>query len=217
MITSLSERFVCSAAGTLVVGLIATAPAFAAAAEPAEGPDSSAKDAEVAEYAPEVVVTATRTARAVDHIPGSVVSIGGADLENIQLSSLDSDQVLAQAIPGYTASFDDLTTSGELLRGKRPQFFLDGVLISTPLRDVGRMSAAMVDPLLIDHIEVVNGASAIEGLGGSGGMINYITKTPTVEGVVNTVQAAMETQLRSDYIEQVPPDPRAQRPPSPGY
>ena len=200
MTTSSSDRFVLTAAGTLVVGLMAAAPAFAAAAEAAEGPDSAGKETELAEYTPEVVVTATRTARAIDHIPGSVVSIGGADLENIQLSSLDANEVLAQAIPGYTASFDDLTTSGELLRGKRPQFFLDGVLISTPLRDVGRMSSAMVDPLLIDHIEVVNGASAIEGLGGSGGMINYITRSPTVEGVVNTVQAAMETQFRGDYI-----------------
>src|SRR6202012_779965 len=63
-----------------------------------------------------------------------------------------------------------------------------------------RMSSAMIDPLLIDRIEVVNGASAIEGLGGSGGMINYITKSPTVEGVVNTVQTAMETQLKSSGI-----------------
>jgi outer membrane receptor protein involved in Fe transport len=72
--------------------------------------------------------------------------------------------------------------------------------MSTPLRDIGRMSSAMVDPLLVERIEVINGASAIEGLGGSGGMINYITKTPTTEGVVNTVQTAMETQFHSDYI-----------------
>jgi len=200
--TSLNDRFVLTAAGTLMAGLMSATPAFSAgaadvpeAAEPEERAERAAPG-----YSPEVVVTATRTARAIDHIPGSVVSIGGPDLENIQLSSLDSNQVLAQAIPGYTASFDDLTTSGELLRGKRPQFFLDGVLISTPLRDIGRMSSAMVDPLLIDHIEVVNGASAIEGLGGSGGMINYITKTPKTEGVVNTVQTAMETQLKSNYI-----------------
>ncbi len=189
-----------TAAGALAVGLVAAAPAFSTAAEPADVADSSAREEEVQLYTPTVVVTATRTARAVDHIPGSVVSIGGQDLENVQLSSLDPNEVLAQAIPGYTASFDDLSTSGELLRGKRPQFFLDGVLISTPLRDIGRMSSAMVDPLLIDHIEVVNGASAIEGLGGSGGMINYITKSPTVEGVVNTVQTAMETQLHSNWI-----------------
>jgi iron complex outermembrane recepter protein len=195
-----------TAAGALMAGLMSAAPAFSLAAESAAAEAADKPDAPEATergepgYSPEIVVTATRTARAIDHIPGSVVSIGGPDLENIQLSSLDSNQVLAQAIPGYTASFDDLSTSGELLRGKRPQFFLDGVLISTPLRDIGRMSSAMVDPLLIDHIEVVNGASAIEGLGGSGGMINYITKTPRTEGVVNTVQTAMETQLKSDYI-----------------
>jgi iron complex outermembrane receptor protein len=198
--TSLSERFVLTAAGTLALGLVVAAPAVSMAAEAADVPDGSAKETVLEEYTPAVVVTATRTARAIDHIPGSVVSVGGQDLENIQLSSLDSNEVLAQAIPGYTASYDDLTTSGELLRGKRPQFFLDGVLISTPLRDIGRMSAAMIDPLLIERIEVVNGASAIEGLGGSGGMINYITKSPTQEGVVNTLQTAMETQLRSDWI-----------------
>jgi iron complex outermembrane receptor protein len=199
MVRALTVRFMLTAAGTLAAGFIAAAPAYAATPAPGDDPDVSAETTE-AKYTPEVVVSATRTARAIDHIPGSVVAISGQDLANIQLSSLDSNQVLAQAIPGYTASMDDLTTSGELLRGKRPQFFLDGVLISTPLRDVGRMSAAMVDPLLVDRIEVINGASAIEGLGGSGGMINYITKTPTTEGVVNTVQAATETQFRSDYV-----------------
>jgi iron complex outermembrane receptor protein len=196
---ALTVRFMLTAAGTLAAGFIVAAPVYAATPAPGGGPDVSSETPEP-EYSPEVVVSATRTARAIDHIPGSVVAISGQDLANIQLSSLDSNQLLAQAIPGYTASMDDLTTSGELLRGKRPQFFLDGVLISTPLRDVGRMSAAMVDPLVVDRIEVINGASAIEGLGGSGGMINYITKTPTTEGVVNTVEAATETQLRSDYI-----------------
>ncbi|MGH7104914.1 MAG: TonB-dependent receptor, partial [Acetobacteraceae bacterium] len=137
---------------------------------------------------------ATRTPTAIDHIPGSITVISSVDLSRIQLASNDPDQVLAQAIPGYTASMDDLTTSGELLRGRRPQFFLDGVLISTPLRDVGRMAAGMVDPAVIDHIEVINGASAIEGLGGSGGIINYITKTPKIEGVTNTVIAGSELQ-----------------------
>lgn len=140
------------------------------------------------------ISSATRSERAVDHIPGSVMAIPAIDLANIQFSSMDPDQMLAQAIPGYTASLDDLTTSGELLRGRRPQFFLDGVLMSTPLRDVGRMASGMTDPLLIDRIEVINGASAIEGLGGSGGIINYITKTPTQEGVFTTLQTAVESQ-----------------------
>lgn len=203
MIASSTERFVLTAASALVVGLTVATPAISVAAEPADVPAGTATDTSAAGSPTEiepVVVTATRTARAIDHIPGSVVSIGGQQLGNIQLNSTDSDEVLAQAVPGYTASMDDLTTSGELLRGRRPQFFLDGILISTPLRDIGRMASAMVDPLMIDHIEVVNGASAIEGLGGSGGMINYITKTPKVAGVVTTVQTATETQFRSDYI-----------------
>ena len=147
-----------------------------------------------------VIVAATRMPTAVDHIPGAVSVIRPPLLTSIERSSLNPDQVLAQAIPGYTASNDDLSTSGELLRGKRPEFFLDGVPMSTPLEDIGRMASAMVDPAVIERIEVVDGASAIEGLGGAGGIINYITKTPTREGLVDTVWAAAETQPGSDYF-----------------
>src|SRR6185312_1685411 len=62
----------------------------------------------------EVVVSATRTARAVDHIPGAVGVISSQDLSNIQRSTLDPDEALAQMIPGFTASSDDLTSNGEL-------------------------------------------------------------------------------------------------------
>lgn len=147
-----------------------------------------------------VIVAANRMPTAVDHIPGAVSVIGAPELAHVERSSLDPDQVLVQAIPGYTASTDDLTTSGELLRGKRPEFFLDGVPMSTPLEDIGRMASAMVDPAVVERIEVVDGASAIEGLGGAGGIINYITKTPGKEGLVDTVRAATETQFRSDYF-----------------
>ena len=193
-----------------LIGFACTGRASAAAASESNGPISAPETADaVASATPssgsgnpltEVVVTATRSPRAIDHIPGAVVVVSGKVLANIQHSSLDPDQVLAQAIPGFSASNDDMNTAGEFLRGARPQFLLDGVPMSTPLRDIGRMSSAMVDPALIQRVEVVNGASAIEGLGGSGGIINYITKTPTQEGVVNTVQTAMETQFRSDYI-----------------
>ena len=147
-----------------------------------------------------VIVAANRMPTPVDHIPGAVSVIAAPELAHVERSSLDPDQILAQAIPGYTASTDDLTTSGELFRGKRPEFFLDGVPMSTPLEDIGRMASAMVDPAVIERVEVVDGASAIEGLGGAGGIINYITKTPGKEGLVDTVRAATETQFRSDYF-----------------
>lgn len=195
----------------IFIGFACAANASAATAAESNGPAAAAVDAttpaasatlatDSSSPLTEVVVTATRSPRAIDHIPGAVAVISGKVLQNIQHSSLDPDQVLAQAIPGFSASNDDMNTSGEFLRGARPEFLLDGVPMSTPLRDIGRMSSAMVDPALIQRVEVVNGASAIEGLGGSGGIINYITKTPTQEGVVNTVQTAMETQFRSDYI-----------------
>ena len=173
---------------------------YGQSAESQPAASSEGKREEAIELEALSVTSSTRTERAVDRIPGSVLAIPSDTLVRVQLSSLDPNQMLAQTIPGYTASMDDLTTSGELLRGKRPQFFLDGVLMSTPLRDIGRMSAGMVDPSLIERIEVINGASAIEGLGGSGGMINYITKTPTKEGVVTEINGAMETQLQSYYI-----------------
>src|SRR4051812_21501120 len=80
-----------------------------------------------------VVVTATRTAKAVDKIPGAVTVIGQHELANQYLIADDPSQALATYIPGYAPSRQKLTSTGESLRGRQPLILLDGIPQSNPL------------------------------------------------------------------------------------
>ena len=84
-------------------------------------------------------------------------------------------QVLANLVPSFAPSRQKLTNSGETLRGRKPLYLVDGVPQSTPLRDGGR-DGHTLDPAMIERIEVIHGANALQGLGASGGIINIITK-----------------------------------------
>ncbi|MGH7105911.1 MAG: hypothetical protein ACREFT_05350, partial [Acetobacteraceae bacterium] len=102
MITVLNARFKLTAAGTFAAALVAASAAFA----DTPATDTAASSAMTEPPLADIVVTATRTPTAIDHIPGSITVISSVDLSRIQLASNDPDQVLAQAIPGYTASMD---------------------------------------------------------------------------------------------------------------
>ncbi len=96
----------------------------------------------------------------------------------------DVSQVLANLVPSFSPSRQKLTNGGETLRGRKPLYLVDGVPQSTPLREGGR-DAHTIDPALIERIEVVHGANALQGLGASGGIINIITKrAPRTDGEV---------------------------------
>ncbi|WP_064747727.1 TonB-dependent receptor [Lysobacter antibioticus] len=87
----------------------------------------------------------------------------------------DVSQVLANLIPSFSPSRQKLTNGGETLRGRKPLYLVDGVPQSTPLREGGR-DGHTIDPAMIERIEVIHGANALQGLGASGGIINIITK-----------------------------------------
>ena len=57
------------------------------------------------------------------------------------------------------------------------------------------------DSFIIERIEVINGASAVQGMGATGGIINYITKTPRSNGTVHGVSVRASTQFRSDNLD----------------
>lgn len=87
----------------------------------------------------------------------------------------DVSQILANLIPSFSPSRQKLTNAGETLRGRKPLYLVDGVPQSTPLREGGR-DGHTIDPAMIERIEVIHGANALQGLGASGGIINIITK-----------------------------------------
>ena len=147
--------------------------------------------------AEQVVVTATRGAKAVEKIPGAVSIISRQDIEAQGLVSEDPSALLALQIPGYAPSRQKLSNFGEGLRGRNALLLLDGIPQTNPLRLGGR-EGYFADPMIVSRIEVVSGASAAQGLGATGGIINTITRTPTEEGTRHTVELKYGTQFHGD-------------------
>lgn len=144
-----------------------------------------------------VVVTATRGSKAIDKIPGAVSVVTRKELDEQLLISEDLSQVLATQVPGYAPSRQKMTSFGESMRGRVPLILFDGVPQSNPLR-AGAREGYFADPSVIERIEVVSGASAVQGLGATGGIINYISRTPREEGTQHTLDLKYGTQFHDD-------------------
>ena len=144
-----------------------------------------------------VVVTATRGSKAVEKIPGAVSVITRQDIEDQLLLAEDIGQILASHVPGYAPSRQKLTSFGESMRGRNALILFDGIPQTNPLRN-GAREGYFADPAVIERIEVVSGASAVQGLGATGGIINFISRRPREAGTHHTVDFKYGTQGRSD-------------------
>lgn len=123
-----------------------------------------------------LVVSATRAPLQQSAVPATVTIIDGREIrQQLSISNSLSD-ILGNLLPSFSPSRQKLTSSGETLRGRTPLYLIDGVPQSNPLRN-GSRAANTIDPMMIERVEVIHGASAIQGLGASGGIINIITKT----------------------------------------
>lgn len=145
----------------------------------------------------EVVVTATRGAKAVEKIPGAVTVVTREELDSQMLVAEDLSQALSVLAPSYAPSRQKLTSFGESMRGRSALILFDGIPQSNPLRS-GAREGYFADPSLIERIEVISGASAIQGLGATGGIINFISRTPREEGTHHRLELKYATQGHSD-------------------
>jgi len=124
-----------------------------------------------------VIVSASRSNIAAYQAPQTVVIIKQEDIEKQLAISGNSSDVLSSILPSYTPSRSKMNGSGETLRGRTPLILVDGVPQSNPMRPTGR-EAHTIDFSMVERIEIVQGANAINGLGATGGTINIITKRP---------------------------------------
>ena len=124
-----------------------------------------------------VVVSASRSNIAADKSPQTVVIISKAEIARQMAISGNSSDVLSNVLPSYTPSRGKMNGSGETLRGRAPLILVDGVPQSNPMRPTGR-EAHTIDFSMVERIEVIQGANAINGLGATGGTINIITRRP---------------------------------------
>jgi iron complex outermembrane receptor protein len=173
----------------LSVGLLMSASVLAMAQA------TAARAADKPTAVSEVVITSSRIPVDLKSVPGSVTLIGRAKLDEQAQYSSDLGQILSATVPGLAlASSGSASNSDQTLRGRAPAVFVDGVPISTPLRNGGR-DLRVISPSAIDQIEVVRGATAVYGLGGAGGLINYVTRDPSSGPVQFQTDAAAGLSL----------------------
>src|SRR5260221_8030178 len=143
------------------------------------------------------VTTGARSPKAVDKIPGAVTVITKEEIQHTLAITEDATAVLARTVPGYSESSQAMSNTGETLRGRTALRLFDGIPQTSPLRE-GNRSGTFTDMGLIGRIEVINGPSASEGIGASGGIINYISKVPTKPGTEVNVTSRYTTQFHDD-------------------
>jgi len=130
----------------------------------------------------EIVVTGSRLPTDLTGFAGSVTMLGQEELENQTRMTMDIGEILGNTVPGLAASKGTSASNfSQVLRGRKPAVLIDGAPQTVPMREAGR-DLRIISPAAIGQIEIIRGSTALYGMGGAGGVINYITKNPTEEG-----------------------------------
>ncbi len=123
---------------------------------------------------PTIVMTATRTSKSIAEVAGTVQTIRSEEIAQQAGAGHKVADILAQLVPSLAPSSGTTSNYGQTMRGRNVLVLIDGVS-QTGSRDVARQLNS-ISPNMIDHIEVVSGATSIYGSGATGGIINIITK-----------------------------------------
>lgn len=138
----------------------------------------------------QITVQATRVEYPISTVANTISVISQQSIARQLAIAPDLSSLLANLVPGFSPSRQKLSGSGETLRGREPLYMIDGVPQSNPLRN-GSRDGHTIDPFMIERIEIIKGANAIQGLGASGGIINIVTKS--ADDSAHTLQAGFST------------------------
>jgi len=167
---------------TLLAAALAVAlPRLASAETAADGATAPATDASDFDR---VVVTATRTERAIGDVPNTVDVVTRAEMDELLVRDLED---LFRYEPGITVTdsfgrfgIGDIRIRG--LGGNRVRIQTDGIVVSDAF-SIGSFSNAnrnFVDLDTLKRVEVVRGpTSSLYGSDALGGTVSFITKDPS--------------------------------------
>lgn len=133
-----------------------------------------ADDASAEGVIEEIVVRGSRLPTNLNAMPISTTIVGAEEIDRQLALTTDLGRMLGQLVPGLSTSSGSPENFHTSLRGRKPVFLIDGVPITATLNDVGR-ELRMIDPAVIQRVEVVRGSSALYGNSAGAGFINYIT------------------------------------------
>ncbi|WP_421932117.1 TonB-dependent receptor [Phenylobacterium sp.] len=176
--------------GRLLCG--GTALALLGAITPAQAQEAVAVD--------ELVVTAMRSEAPRATVPSTIQIIGETELRVQQALAMSAVEAVSALVPSFSPTRQKLSGAGETLRGRSPLYLVDGVPQSTPLRDDSR-DGFTIDPFFIDRVEVVFGSNAIQGVGATGGVINYVTAPTPKSGQGWTGKVMAQTSFDDGVLD----------------
>ncbi|KTE41843.1 MULTISPECIES: TonB-dependent receptor [unclassified Sphingopyxis] len=164
----------------IVAALVGTALPF-----PAFAQDTAPVDEENGEET--IIVTAARTVLPPNALPLTIDVIGKDSLDQqIAIAGSITDAV-SSLTPSFSPTRQKLSGAGETLRGRSPLYAINGIPQSTPLRD-GSRDGFTIDGFFIDRVELIYGSNALQGIGGTGGIVNQVTVgAPKEEGLSGRV------------------------------
>ncbi|HEX8421381.1 MAG TPA: TonB-dependent receptor [Sphingomonas sp.] len=130
----------------------------------------------------DIVISAARTVLPPNALPLTIDLIDKATLDQqIAISGSVTDAV-ANLTPSFSPTRQKLSGAGETLRGRSPLYAINGIPQSTPLRD-GSRDGFTIDGFFVDRVELIYGSNALQGIGGTGGIVNQVTVgAPRTEG-----------------------------------
>ncbi|NMG45305.1 TonB-dependent receptor [Aromatoleum toluvorans] len=145
-----------------------------------------------------VTVTATRSGGVAGETPQKITVITREEIEHQLAINSEPSQVLGNLIPSYSPSRQKLSNAGETFRGRNALYMIDGVPQSNPLRD-GKREGYTVDLSMVERIEIIHGASAEQGLGATGGIINFVTRRPRGGDLRQHAGVSVTAPTENDY------------------
>lgn len=137
----------------------------------------------------EVVMTASRKRENIKEIPGSVTIVNQKQIQSQLTVNSDITSILQYTVPSLATSSGQTSNTGQTLRGRQVLVLIDGIPQSTPLRN-GARDLRVIDPSVIERVEVIKGASSIYGNGADGGIINYITRKSSGDKKISGISQA---------------------------
>ncbi|WP_256731476.1 TonB-dependent receptor [Sphingomonas sp. dw_22] len=155
---------------------------------------------ETSDASDEIVVTAARTILPPNALPLTIDVIDKATLDQQMAISGSVTDAVANLTPSFSPTRQKLSGAGESLRGRSPLYAINGIPQSTPLRD-GSRDGFTIDGFFVDRVELIYGSNALQGVGGTGGIVNQVTVgAPKQEGISGRalVQGSADNDFSKD-------------------
>jgi iron complex outermembrane receptor protein len=150
----------------------------------------------------DIVVSAARSILPPNALPLTIDIIDKQALDQqIAISGSVVDAV-ATLTPSFSPTRQKLSGAGETLRGRSPLYAINGIPQTTPLRD-GSRDGYTIDGFFIDRVELIYGSNALQGVGGTGGIVNQVTVgAPRREGLSGRalVQGTADTDFHGEGL-----------------